>query len=209
MKHLLKKSLAISSAVAPLAHGIIVPIDANITIGTAERLYIDFSTGEASTDQNAVTEQNVFLRFSTNNYNANGDEKPMLTISGNYAAAGSPTYLTKYNLGAALDFTSSATGAPYFENNGTGNWVDDTAGDVGYVALRNTTTSKEAWLAIDYNDAANTLKLISFAVADASDDMVAGQVPEPAETGALMALAAGSAALYRSRKKKLAQQQSA
>jgi hypothetical protein len=207
MKHLVKKSLAVSSAVAPLAHGLIVPTDVNITIGQTERLFIDFSTGETSTVSGSVTMQDASLGFEGSN-----SEKPELSfINTDYVAAssGGTQYVARYNFGETLDFLNNTSNtSPYFEFTGSGPWKDDTAGNVGYAALQNTATSKEMWLAIDYDDTANTLKLISFAFADTADDIVAGQVPEPAETGALMALAAGSVALYR-RRKRLALKKSA
>ena len=206
MKHLVKKSLAVSSAVAPLAHGLIVPTDVNITIGQTERLFIDFSTGETSTVSGSVTMQDASLGFEGSN-----SEKPELSfISTDYAAAssGGTNFVARYNFGETLDFSTPSNTSPLFEDAGDGPWINDTAGNVGYAALQNTATSKEMWLAIDYDDTANTLKLISFAFADTADDIVAGQVPEPAETGALMALAAGSVALYR-RRKRLALKKSA
>jgi hypothetical protein len=207
MKHLVKKSLAVSSAVAPLAHGLIVPTDVNITIGQTERLFIDFSTGETSTMSGSVTSQDASLGFGSNS------EKPELSfINTDYVAAssGGTQYVARYNFGETLDFLNNTSNtSPYFEFTGSGPWKDDTAGNVGYAALQNTATSKEMWLAIDYDDTANTLKLISFAFANNTDNVTAGQVPEPAETGALMALAAGSVALYRSRKKRLAHKKSA
>jgi len=208
MKHLLKKSLAVSSAVAPLAHGLIVPTDVNITIGQTERLFIDFSTGETSTVSDSVTMQDASLGFE-----AQSSEKPQLSfINTNYTAAsyGGSTFVAKYNFGDGFDFSvPSYTTISNFENEGSGNWFNDTAGDIGYAALQNTSTDKEIWLAIDYDDTANTLKLISFAYADNADNVTAGQVPEPAETGALMALAAGSVALYRGRQKRLTLNKSA
>jgi hypothetical protein len=207
MKHLVKKSLAVSSAVAPLAHGLIVPTDVNITIGQTERLFIDFSTGETSTMSGSVTSQDASLGFDSNS------EKPELSfINTDYVAAssGGTQYVARYNFGETLDFLNNTSiTSPHFEFAGIGPWKDDTAGNVGYAALQNTATSKEMWLAIDYDDTANTLKLISFAFANNTDNVTAGQVPEPAETGALMALAAGSVALYRSRKKRLAHKKSA
>lgn len=205
MKHLLKKSLAVSSAVAPLAHGLIVPTDVNITIGQTERLFIDFSTGETSTVSGSVTATDAILSFGEGFFAA----KPRLSFSNaDYQASADGNYVARYDFGAALNFDTTVINNSDFGYNSEGPWHDDTAGNVGYAALQNTATSKEMWLAIDYDDPAKTLKLISFAFADTADDIVAGQVPEPAETGALMALAAGSVALYR-RRKRLALKKSA
>ena len=205
MKHLLKKSLAVSSAVAPLAHAVIVPTNVDTMINLGETLFIDFSTGEASTDNELVTMADGWLTFGVGH-----SEKPLLQFSNaDYQASTNGNYVARYDFGAALNFDTTRINSSYFEFNRNGPWNADTAGNVGYAALQNTATSKEMWLAIDYVDTAKTLKLISFAFADTADDIVAGQVPEPAETGALMALAAGSVALYRSRKNRLALKKSA
>ncbi len=136
----------------------------------------------------------------------NFSEKPFLKIfNTDYVNSGSGNYLVRYSFGAALNFTTAGGAYAAFEFNDNGPWEGDT-GATSYFAARNTTTSKEAWVAVEYNDAANTLDLISFAVADASDNITAGQtvVPEPSETAALMVLAAGSAAIYRKRQRKKA-----
>lgn len=202
MKNTVKKSLLLSSAAVPfsqLAANIVVTSDVNLQIDTSESIYIDFE-GSTTSGNSFPTGTDIVLGFSFN------QEKPLMQSSGSYTfAISSSGYIAKYSLGNSLNFTNTVSGDSYFEFDGAGNWADDESGSSAYVALQNTTNSKEFWLEIDYDDPGNTLTLISFAVADASDNITAGQtqVPEPAETSALMALLAGSTLLFRNRRKHL------
>ncbi len=195
MKHLIKTTAVISS-LAPLSQAIIsvhtITLDSIIS---GQAIFVDFSNGIA--DNSTTFNDDISLQFG-------GSEKPRVQFSNNnYSIADNGGYIARYSFGSDLNFTNPITATRYFERSNAGPWEGDTGG-TSYFAVKNTTTSKEAWVAIQYNDAANTLDLISFAVADASDNITAGQtvVPEPAETAALMVLVAGSAALYRKRQQK-------
>ena len=205
MKHFLTKTIAASTAAAPLAHGAIVVTDVNETIGIAENssetLFVDFSAGAFSPTQDGH-DISLFFAFSNS-------EKPSLNILNTSYAVAIPhdTFnLVRYNFGDSIDASYSSNSNAFFyfanENNNSGNWINDVGGSSGYVALQNTSTSKEIWIEIDYDDEADTLDVIRFAYADASDNITAGQVPEPAQSAALMALLAGSAALFSRRGKR-------
>lgn len=201
MKHLLKTSAAVSSIAAPFSHAIItsytVDLDPIDLSNSDNKVYIDFSTGGASLSEGPNYDISIGSIFTNS-------EKPTASIlNDDYAVAITGSYATRFSFGDALNFDSTFDTSAQLEASDSGVWEGDTGGQIGYLGFNNTTTSMEAWVAIDYDDTANTIDVLSFGVASASDNMTAGQaVPEPSETAALMILAAGSAALYRRRKRR-------
>ncbi len=113
----------------------------------------------------------------------------------------------RFSFGDTLDFSMSAPGWKEADNvNNNSTWSGSEAGQTYYLALQNPTLSKDAWIALEYDDLGDKLTILSWAVAPSSMNMTAGQtpVPEPAETAAVMALLAAGAAVWRKRRQKVA-----
>ena len=192
MKHTIAKSIAASSLIAPLANATISIVVPNETITAGESLYVDFSAG--TTSNSSGGSDDIRLDFSSGE-----SEKPAISSFGNYRSAYAGSFVARYDAGDALNFTNTTSSVKFEYNDTGGPWA---GGAIGYAAVQNLVTSKEIWLHIDYNDVNDTLTLLSFAYADASDNITAGQqIPEPAQTAALMAVIAGSAAAFRRRRR--------
>jgi len=190
MKYTIAKSIAASSLIAPLANATISIVVPNETITSTESLFVDFSTGTTSSVSGEPND--ILFDFAGN------PEKPAISRYGEYTIATTGNYVARYDAADALNFTNTTTSARFESDSPNGPWA---GGATGYAAVQNLVTSKEIWLHIDYDDANNTLTLLSFAYTDASDNMTAGQIPEPAQTAALMAVIAGSAAAFRRRRR--------
>lgn len=199
MKHKTLATSAVFTALAPLSHAQVfvydIP-DQSIGLGSGTLLF-DLDTGNYAINSLSGSDGSIVF---TSVYGDN-PEKPYFSTSNNWTAMSSDGYISRLAFGDDIDGATGSMGA-YLENNGSGNWANDGAG-VAYVGMTNATTSQEAWLEIDYNDANNLLTLTRFAVGAAGQELTAGQttaVPEPSKTAVLMALLAGSAALHRRRR---------
>jgi hypothetical protein len=83
------------------------------------------------------------------------------------------------------------------------------SGYLGFSFLNGATNDPNyGFVEINYNDDANTLELVRFAYDDTGAGILAGAsltaVPEPSTTAAVMALVAGSAALFTARRRRAA-----
>lgn len=165
-----------------------------VITGGAGELFIDLDTGAFS---------NTFFSGSDFRfYFTSGNTERPQSVNGYWETAQSGGYAARYTFGAALGLTSMSSRG-YLDENGDGNWDGDTGASTAYLGIRNWQNNREGWVGIRYNDTANTINVESFAWGQPSDNLTAGQVPvpEPAETAAVMALLAGSAALYHRRRR--------
>ena len=200
MRKLLLTAAAVSAAAPALRAQITfydIP-DQTITFGTA--LYLDFDGGSTLWSNSDFAGRDVGFNFT-------GAEAPR-AFGGYWDLGQANDYLTRYAFGAEMSFAAHQTPS-YFEKiyddgygatEERGNWKND-AGEIAYVGALNWSDNREAWVAVQYDDLAGTLKVLSFAVAPGSANMTAGAVPEPAETAMFMALLAGGAAVYHRRRK--------
>jgi hypothetical protein len=196
----MKKSLIVTAAastvtVLPASAQIVFSI--NQTIGPASELYIDLETGTFGSTPGSVPGFDMRVYFEA--YEA---ETPAIQMAGTWDLAyQAPGFAVRYSFGAPLSF-NNLSNLGYLEYYGTGPWQGGTGGGTDYVAIRSAGTSMNGWLGINYNDAGDTITVQSFATALDSVPLTAGQaIPEPAEAGAIMALLAGSAAVYQRRRK--------
>jgi hypothetical protein len=197
----MKKTLLTAAAVSatiPMARAQVAYHEINQVItGGAGQLFIDLDTG---------TFANTFFSGSDFRfYFTSGNTENPQSVNGLWETAQSGGYAARYTSGAAMALTSMSSRG-YFEYNyedtHSGNWQGDTGAATAYLGIKNWQDLREGWVGIRYNDAANTITVESFAWGQPSDNLTAGQVPvpEPAETAAVMALLAGSAALYHRRR---------
>lgn len=195
----MKKSLLATAAASTVVIPAVAQVSFSInqTIGPASELYIDLETGAFGSTAGSVPDFDVRVYFEA--YEA---ETPAIQMSGTWDLAfQSPGYALRYSFGDTLSF-GTVSNLGYLEYYGGGPWQGGTGGDVDYVAFRSAGTSRNAWMGIVYDDAGDTLTVQSFATAPDSVPLTAGAaIPEPAEAGALMALLAGSAAVYNRRRK--------
>lgn len=126
----------------------------------------------------------------------------------NWSLASSSGAVRRFSFGEALDFSQTTTGWLQADNPGdTGTWSGSAAGVTYYLALRNITDSKDAWIGVEYDDLGDKFTIQSFAIAPISENMTAGEtspVPEPAETGAVVATLMAGAMIWRKRRQQVA-----
>ena len=193
-------SASAASTLVPAALGQHYDIADQVLATGSSSLYIDFDAGTFSSTAFAASDIRVY-------FGAGNLEFPAVNPDGNWGVAvnsSGGSYTRRYNYGASLDFTFTKTvNSSILEVFGTGEWEAQTGASTSYLGVKNLTDQREVWIGIRYNDAANSMTIESFAVAPGAANMSAGQVaiPEPAEAGALMALLAGSAAVYQRRRK--------
>ena len=185
---------AVSASLTPSARAAISYFNIEDQVLTPDNtLFFDFDNGLFQLNGGIPPEADVKIRFPTTEYqyiNFQNNSDWRIADNGSY-------YSIRYLQGAAMDFNSLQMSA-YIEFENSGPWDGDT-GVKAYLGLRNTVDNREAWIGLLYNDALSSLTITDFAVAPGTDNLTAGAVPEPMETGILMALLAGGAALYRRR----------
>ena len=130
-------------------------------------------------------------------------EGPSIILNDGWRVATANSSVARYDYGDALSFAGIGSNLGSLETSGAGNWEGDTGAETKYVALRNPGADLNAWIALRYDDAANSITLESFAVAPGSAPLAAGKtaVPEPAATAAVMALLGGGAAIWSRRRR--------
>ena len=204
MRKLLLTAAAVSAAAPALRAQITfydIP-DQTIT-GPGGAIFLDFDNGGYGFTSGAVPGFDHKIYFSSWR-----DGEEVQAVGSPWQAARDAYYLAaRYTFGAEMSFSRDASRSYLqriytYEDNvyKYGNWANDT-GTTTYLGSRNYLDNREAWIAIEYDDAANTLKVLSFAVAPGSANMTAGAVPEPAETAVFMAMLAGGAAVYHRRRR--------
>ncbi len=106
--------------------------------------------------------------------------------------------------GEPLSFGNGMSPYATLEFMGVGSWNSPNDG-VGYLGIFNFDQA-QAWVKINYNDAANTLQLLAFGY-NSDGAILAGQtsaIPEPASAAAMAALLAGGVAAFGRRQKRAA-----
>lgn len=191
-------NVAIAVGVAPLAEGAITHYQISDQVLTpGDTLFIDFDNGAIQLNGTLPGAADIKLRFVNSSYqyiNTQNASFWRVAADGSY-------FSVRYAYGAAMNL-ASVENLGYLEFEGGGNWVGDTGATTAYLGLRDINDSREAWIGIRFNDAGDTITVTDFAVAPGADNMTAGltPVPEPAATGAVMALLAGCAGLYHRRR---------
>ncbi len=150
---------------------------------------------------NAYAQQGQYLAF-----HFFGNERPSVLAGGGVEVLGSGGYLSKLSLSDTISSSSSWGLASKLEFFDTGPWNGSTGG-VNYIGFRLTSGATDynyGWVALSYNDAANTMTISEFAInSTLNQSITAGQtsaVPEPATSALLLAAGAAGLALYRRRK---------
>ena len=198
MKKLALSASAASTLIPVAALGQHYDISDQVLSLGASSLYIDFDAGTFSSTAFAASDIRVY-------FGAGNLEFPAVNPDGNWGVAvnsSGGSYTKRYTYGASLDFTFTKTvNSSILEVFGTGEWEGQNGTTTSYLGVKNMVDQREAWIGIRYNDAANSMTIESFAVAPGSANMLAGHapIPEPAQAGAVMALVAGAAVMYRRR----------
>lgn len=195
-------SASAASTVVPAVLGQHYDIADQVLATGSSSLYIDFDAGTFSSTSFAASDLRLYFGSGILDFpaaNPEGDWGVAVNSSGG-------SYTRRYSYGASMDFSFTKTiNSSILEVFGTGEWEGQDGSVTSYLGLKNVADQREVWVGIRYNDAANTLTVESFAVAPGTADMLAGEIPaaipEPAEAGAVMALLAGSVAVFHRRRK--------
>lgn len=212
-----------AAALAPDASAAIVGDDLNFTVTTSDVVYLDFDNtlGHGYLHPNNEDGNEFEVGFR----NGNSERPYFRSRSGTTAVVGSEMYFwfgnkrTAYDLSAdtsidELSLLGSQNQAAYLEwtyyYSDMGPWTGGGSGFLGFSFLNGTTNETNyGFVEINYNDTANTLELVRFAYDNTGAGILAGAsltaVPEPSTTAAVMALVAGSAALFTARRRRAAQ----
>lgn len=171
-----------------------------LVVGTSQEVYVNFLGGTAGTS--VPQSYDVSLRFGTDpQFNPNLEKPEVFSANSNNFVVGTGNQAARLSAGTPITggsgFADQTTA--YLEENDIGPW-QGTSGEA-FVGWKNTAANQDAWLRINYNDAANSYVLTGFAIND-SGALTAGQtvIPEPASAAALAALLAGGVATFRRRR---------
>lgn len=188
--------VAAASSLAPISGAAIISADFSsspITIGSSDVIYVDFETATASSSFTPGSDADLFFAFGF-------QEKPAVQTSGSWGANTTGSYVQKLAFNDPIQ--PSGSGGLYLESVGGGSWGAPNDG-LGYLGLHNSSTGSQAWLYIDYNDAANTLTLLGVGY-NPDGTLAAGEVsviPEPASAALMAALLAGGSAAFQRRRR--------
>jgi hypothetical protein len=208
VSRLLLPTVPLAIASVPTAQAAIVYVDiADTQISGTASLYLSLTNGTVSPTYSPAAQAR--LTFS-----GNIATQPLAQgyiTTGNYGyVSTSASYATK--------FTASQNIAPTFgysfqtvllANGANGNWTnDDSQGYLGFTFDSDLSTGGSsyhtAWVRVSYNTD-RSLTIYDFAYETTPNTaIIAGAIPEPSTYAALAGLLAGSAALYRRRKHKVA-----
>lgn len=196
MKKIIASTVA-ASAIAPLSNAQVFYYDIpDQTVTNADSFLLDFDTGSYA--YGSLADYDVFFSFESAN-----TEKPLTSGHGDsWRVMIDKDDAIRLNLGDEIDADIENEGIGIGGSIEGSGWDGDVGGNVAYVGYVNTFTDQEAWVGVDYNDAGNTMTITDFAYGAAGVQLTAGTaaIPEPAESAVLLALAAGSAALFSRRR---------
>ena len=176
---------------------------------TAGSIYLDFDSMSASTS--SITGADLTIRNGAKPglSGFTNSENPYAKASNGWLIPNEPIqglpfdFTIKLAEGEPLNVGDSIGAFANLEFNQYGPWDSPNDG-VGYFGITN--GPAQAWVKINYNDAANTLQLLAFGY-NSDGAILAGQtsaIPEPASAAAMAALLAGGVAAFGRRQKRAA-----
>jgi hypothetical protein len=212
------------AALTPHADAKIVGADLNFTLTTSDVVYLDFDNtlghGYLHTNNEDGNEFEVGFRLGKNELpyfrsRSGTTATDASVVTFNYYYYSLDYFTPKKITGGTVIGTSSTlmgeNSAAYLDTSySQGNWAGGGSGYLGFSFLNGATDETNyGFVEINYNDDANTLELVRFAYDNTGAGILAGAsltaVPEPSTTAAVMALVAGSAALFTARRRRAAQ----
>ena len=175
---------------------------------TGGSIYLDFDSMSAS--MSSINEADLTIVSGTKPFE-NGQFSYVIANGGwkipTEGMPGLPYFVRtpiKLAEGEPLNVIDRISPYGFLEFRGFGPWNSPNDG-VGYFGITSTGPA-QAWVKINYNDAANTLQLLAFGY-NSDGAILAGQssaIPEPASAAAMAALLAGGVAAFGRRQKRAA-----